>query len=109
MDQPTVALIVGVVSAAITSLGWIVVHYLTRKREIESRNFIAQRETEQRKVSMAQADRTRRLEIRLSYYEKQIRELYAPLYSCIELIWNVWAIKKQFKKSFPRMTTLLLH
>src|SRR6266550_3910986 len=58
MDGPTVALIVGILSAAIASLGWMVSHHLTRKREIESR-----------KAAQAQADRTRRLELRLGYHQ----------------------------------------
>jgi hypothetical protein len=98
MDAPTVALIVGVLSAAITSLGWIVLHFFTRKREIDAREFIAKREEEGREAARAQADRTRRLELRLNYYERQIQEFYAPIYSNLQLIWNVWSIGNRFEK-----------
>jgi hypothetical protein len=90
MDASIVALITGLVSAAVTSLGWIVLHFLTRKREIESREFIAEKELKARTEARAQSDRTRRLEVRLNYYQRQIQEFYAPLYSCIQLIFNVY-------------------
>ena len=96
MEQTTTALVVGLISAATTSLGWIVLHYLTRKREIEAREAIAGREEQGREYARAQADRTRRLEILLKFYERQIQEFYAPLYSNIQLIWNVWRIGERF-------------
>jgi hypothetical protein len=102
MDAPTVALITGLVSAAVTSLGWIVLHFLTRKREIESRTFLAENELKARMDARAQSDRTRRLEVRLNYYERQIHEFYAPLYSCIQLIWNVWEISEKIDKNLKR-------
>lgn len=102
MDQATVPLIVALISGATTSLGWIVLHYLTRKREIEARESIAQREEQGRELARAQADRTRRLELRLKYYERQIQEFYAPLYSNIQLIWNVWRIGERFSKEISQ-------
>jgi hypothetical protein len=97
MDATTVTLTVGLTTAATTSLGWIVLHFFTRSREIQSAELIARREAEGREQGQAQADRTRRLELRLKYYEQQIQEFYAPLYSNIQLIWNVWSIGERFK------------
>ena len=98
MDGPTVALIVGLVSASTTSLGWLVLHYLTRKRDFEAREYSARREEEGRQKAREQTDRTKRLELRLRYYERQIQEFYAPLYSNIQLIFNVWRIGQDFEK-----------
>lgn len=99
MNPTTVTLIVGLITAATTSLGWIVLHFFTRSREIHSAELIARREAEGREQGQAQADRTRRLELRLKYHEQQIHEFYAPLYSNIQLIWNVWSIGERFKEN----------
>ena len=90
MDQATLPIIVALISAATTSLGWFVLHDLTHKRETKARKSIAQ-----------MADRTRRLELRLKYHEQQIREFYAPLYSNIQLIWNIRAIRERLIEKLP--------
>ena len=74
MDQGTVALIVGLITAVVTIIGWLV----TRKLEIE-----------RRATADARTDRTRRIELRLRYYERQIQEFYGPIYSLIQLIWSI--------------------
>lgn len=98
LDTTTVPIIVGLISAATTSLGWIVLHYFTRKNDIDSREFVAKREQKNREQATLQADRTRRLELRLKYLERQINEFYAPIYCNIQLIWNVWSIGDLFEK-----------
>lgn len=75
MDQPTVVLIIGLLTAAVTICGWLATHHYTRKREIESRA-----------ASSEMADRTRRLEISLGHIERQIEEFYGPLQSLVQLI-----------------------
>jgi hypothetical protein len=60
------------IAAVITIVGWYVTYAYTRKRE----------------------DRTRRLEIRLKYRQRQIEELYGPLMSLIEQIFNVWQVRE---------------
>ncbi len=97
MDKTIVALIVAMIAAATTSLGWIVVHLFTRKREIEAREFIAKREENGREIARAQADRTRRIEIQIKYYERQVQEFYGPLYSNIQFIRNVSFIRRRFE------------
>jgi hypothetical protein len=39
-------------------------------------------------------DRTRRLEIQLKYQARQIEELYGPLLSLIQQIFNVWQVRE---------------
>ncbi len=76
-------MIVGLITAVVTIIGWLV----TRKLEIE-----------RRATADARTDRTRRIELRLRYYERQIQEFYGPIYSLIQLIWSIWAIKERFEK-----------
>jgi hypothetical protein len=46
-------------------------------------------------------DRTRRIEIRLQYRQRQIEELYGPLLSLVEQIFNVWQVRQNILES-PR-------
>ncbi len=78
------AIIVALIGAATAILGWFVLHYLTHNREMKARKSIAQ-----------MTDRTRRLELLLKYHEQQIQEFYAPLYSNIQLIWNIRPIRER--------------
>src|SRR5207253_6791715 len=58
--------------AAVTMAGWYVTYFYTKRRE----------------------DETRRAEIRLKYRQRQIEELYGPLLSLIEQIFNVWQVRE---------------
>lgn len=40
-------------------------------------------------------DKTKRLQIKLEYINKQIEELYGPLYSYIQQIYNYWEVHQQ--------------
>src|SRR5260370_13864859 len=88
MDAPTATLSVGVLSAAIISLGWL--------------------------YGRSQANRTRRLELLLNYRQRQIQEFYTPLYSNIQLIWNVRKIEHRLEnelleKDKERFKSILHH
>jgi hypothetical protein len=83
MDQTTATLITGSTTAVVTIGSWLAVHYFTRKREVEGRL-----------IAAAQVDKTKRLEILLSHHQRQIEEFYGPIYSLIQLIWNVWSVKR---------------
>src|SRR5215472_802022 len=83
MDQPIATLVTGSITAIVTIGGWLAVHYFTKKREVEGRLLAA-----------TQADKTKRFEILLRHHERQIEEFYGPIYSLIQLIWNVWMVKQ---------------
>jgi hypothetical protein len=59
------------VAAVVTVVGWYVTYAYARRRD----------------------DQTRRIEIRLKYRQRQIEELYGPLLSLIEQIFNVWQVR----------------
>lgn len=92
MDQPTATILSGGAVAIVTIVGWLAVHYLTRSREIESRS-----------ASASAADRTKRLEILLKQHERQIEELYGPIYTLLQFIYNVWQIRKAMVKDLAGM------
>lgn len=73
MDQGTIAIITAGLAAVITILGWNVSHYLAKRRE----------------------DRTRRIENRINRLERQIEDIYGPLLSLIEQIFNVWRVRQK--------------
>lgn len=56
----------------VTIIGWYATYAYAKRRE----------------------DRTRRLEIQLKYRQRQIEELYGPLLSLIEQIFNVWQVRQ---------------
>ena len=56
----------------VTIIGWYATYAYAKRRE----------------------DRTRRLEIHLKYRQRQIEELYGPLLSLIEQIFNVWRVRQ---------------
>jgi hypothetical protein len=60
------------IAAAVTILGWYVTYAYAKRRE----------------------DQTRRTELRLKYRQRQIEELYGPLLSLIEQIFNVWQVRQ---------------
>ena len=65
------------IAAAVTILGWYVTYAYARRRD----------------------DQTRRIEIRLKYQQRQIEELYGPLLSLIEQIFNVWQVRQSILNS----------
>jgi hypothetical protein len=65
------------IAAAVTVLGWYVTYAYARRRE----------------------DQTRRIELRLKYRQRQIEELYGPLLSLIEQIFNVWEVRQSILAS----------
>lgn len=73
MENPTIAIIVAGITAVLTVIGWNVSHYLARRRE----------------------DRTRRIESTIDKLERQIEELYGPLLSLVEQIFNVWRVRRR--------------
>jgi hypothetical protein len=60
------------VPAVVAIIGWYATYAYTKKRE----------------------DRTRRLDLRIKLREQQIEELYGPLLSLIDQIFNVWRVRK---------------
>jgi hypothetical protein len=60
------------ITVSATALGWYVTYAYTKQKE----------------------DRTRRLEIQLKYRAQQIEELYGPLSSLIQQIFNVWHVRE---------------
>lgn len=86
MDQPTVTLITGLLTSAVTIGGWIVLHALTVKRE-----FAARQATE------LIADSVKRLEILLRQVESQIQEFYGPIAALIAQIQATRDIKNRIK------------
>jgi hypothetical protein len=73
MDESRVALIIGLITAVVTIVGW----YSTRRRE----------------------DRTRRIELSMRHYERQMEEFYGPIYNLIQVIWSINLTKEQFEES----------
>ena len=61
----------------VTIMGWYATYAYAKRRE----------------------DRTRRLEIHLKYRQRQIEELYGPLLSLIEQIFNVWQVRQNIIKA----------
>jgi len=82
--NPTI--VAAIIALTVTSAGWLVVHHLTRRRELEARL-----------ASDARADRTRRLELQLRHYERQIEEFYGPIYSMIQTIFAIWHVKNRLE------------
>jgi len=61
------------ITVSATAVGWYVTFAYTKRKE----------------------DRTRRLEIQIKYRAQQIEELYGPLLSLIEQIFNVWRVREK--------------
>jgi hypothetical protein len=59
-------------AGVVTIVGWYATYAYAKRRE----------------------DRTRRLEIQLKYRQRQIEELYGPLLSLVEQIFNVWQVRR---------------
>ena len=68
--QPAVT--AALIGAAIAIIGWYATYALTKHKE----------------------DRTRRIEIQVKYRQRQIEELYGPLVSLIEQIFNVFKVRE---------------
>lgn len=66
MQQPIATLIAALVAATATAVGWIVSYAYGRRRDAESR----------------------KLELRVRYRQRQIEELYGPLFSLIEQVFS---------------------
>ena len=60
------------IAAAVAIIGWYVTYAYTKRRE----------------------DRARRIEIQVKYRQRQIEELYGPLVSLIEELFNVWSVRE---------------
>ena len=60
------------IAAVVTIIGWYVTYTYAKRRD----------------------DETRRTEIHLKYRQRQIEELYGPLLSLIEQIFNVWQVRE---------------
>ena len=73
MASSTVTIITTGIAAVVTIIGWNISHYLAKKRE----------------------DRTRRIELSVNRLERQIEEIYGPLLSLIEQIFNVWRVENK--------------
>ncbi len=67
------------VTAALTALGWYATYAYAKMRE----------------------DRTRRLDLRLRHRVRQLDELYGPLLSLVEHIFNVWRVRQSILQSRP--------
>jgi hypothetical protein len=93
MGQPIATLLVGILTAAVTVGGWIVLHYFTVRREAEARQDARQKELEARLASDARVDRLKRLEILLKQTESQISEFYGPIMGLIQQVWATWEVK----------------
>jgi hypothetical protein len=86
ITPPIATLLVGILTAAVTIGGWIVVHYFTVRREMQTRV-----------AADARADRVKRLEILLKHAESQIGEFYGPIHGLIHQIWATWEVKQRMK------------
>jgi hypothetical protein len=86
MTSQMATIVVGILSAAVTMTGWIVLHYLTRRKDIEARVAVDSR-----------ADRLKRLELNLQQLERQVSEFYGPIHSLIYQIWATWEIKHKMR------------
>jgi hypothetical protein len=86
ITPPIATLLVGILTAAVTIGGWIVVHYFTVRREMQARV-----------AADARADRVKRLEILLKHAESQIGEFYGPIHGLIHQIWATWEVKQRIK------------
>jgi hypothetical protein len=73
MTQTMVALVVGLLTAAVTITGWYVSYATTKRRE----------------------ERMRRVEARLRHVQRQIEELYSPLLALIQYAATVYQIARQ--------------
>lgn len=65
-----------IITGAVTAFGWYATYAYAKIRE----------------------DRTRRLDLRLKFRARQIEELYGPLYSLIQQIFNVWGVRQNVLK-----------
>jgi hypothetical protein len=71
------------ITAGVTIFGWYATYLYTKRRE----------------------DSTRRLELELQFRQRQIEELYGPLHSLIEQIFNVWRVRSNvLETSGPNLT-----
>lgn len=86
LGQSTIALIVALVSAAVTMMGWIAVHLFTSARDRKARH-----------ESSQAADRLRRLEILLKQAEAQISQFYGPVHGIINQIAAISDVKNLFQ------------
>lgn len=77
LAQPTATLFAALLAATVTAVGWYVSYIYTRRKD----------------------DATRRLEIHLRYRQRQIEELYGPLSSLIQQIFNVWQVRENILQS----------
>ncbi|MFM0351702.1 hypothetical protein [Paraburkholderia sp. RL17-347-BIC-D] len=88
MDPNKVSLILGVLSATVTAVGWVFLNHLSR-----------QKDREERLASNLRADKIKRLEISLKQVEAQIAEFYGPVDGLIHQIWAVWEVKERIKSA----------
>ncbi len=65
------------IAGAVAALGWYATYAYARRRE----------------------DRTRRIEIRLKYHQRQIEELYGPLSSLIQQIFIAWEVREDLLRA----------
>jgi DNA relaxase NicK len=68
------------IAAAVAILGWYVTYAYAKRRD----------------------DQTRRTEIRLKHRQRQIEELYGPLLSLIEQIFNICQVRQHILKAEKR-------
>ena len=66
------AMQIAIITAAVTIVGWYVTYAYSKHKE----------------------DRARRIEIQMKYRQRQIEELYGPLVSLIEQIFNCWEVRE---------------
>ncbi len=71
--SPYLTLLPVLVTALLTAVGWYATYAYAKRRE----------------------DRSRRVEIVLRHRERQIEELYGPLLSLIEQVFNVWTVRRK--------------
>jgi hypothetical protein len=86
MDQPTITLVAGLITAGVTILGWRVTHAYTRNREIASQEFTRKLEIEKRAAADERADRLRLMELHLNQANTQMSEFYGPIYTLIQQV-----------------------
>jgi hypothetical protein len=64
---------VAIITGSLSIIGGFLINFYIRKKE----------------------DKTKRLQIKLEYLNKQIEELYGPLYSYIQQIFNYWDVQQE--------------
>src|SRR6478672_9620708 len=82
MQQPIATLIAALVAATATAAGWVVSYAYGRRRDAQ----------------------TRELELRVRYRQRQIEELYGPLFSLIEQVFSAAEVQDRILPDAPALS-----